>query len=55
MDDKKTEKNNINDEILDLFDGSDKTFTREIASEKLKEVSKKLPKWSLDPPPKFKE
>ncbi|MEG1608932.1 MAG: hypothetical protein RR348_03615 [Clostridia bacterium] len=43
----------LNDEILDMFDGKDEERTKQISNEQLKEMNKKLPKWSLEPPLKY--
>lgn len=53
------ENNNNQDEAMDLggIDLSDFGFGEDgaqmLSSEKLKEINKKLPKWSIEPPAKY--
>ena len=44
----------LNDEVnVDMFDAVDQAEELDANEEKLKEMNKKLPKWSLEPPKGF--
>ncbi len=44
----------LNDEVnADMFDAVDQAEELDANEEKLKEMNKKLPKWSLEPPKGF--
>ena len=44
----------LNDEVnVDMFDTVDQAEELDANEEKLKEMNKKLPKWSLEPPKGF--
>ena len=53
--DSKTTIPDISDmDLLSFYDNND-SLDESAASEKLKEASKRLPKWSLSPPAAYKE
>lgn len=41
----------LDDDLMDIFAESEEVM--EVSNEQLKEMNKKLPKWSLEPPSKY--